>query len=757
METEVDESLVLTKDTILELIVSFAFIDGELHPKEAEALESVCQECAIPSQRLESKIEEHRHKTEDRENICYRAFEAIDSQYARERLVGPLIQIATADGVHHQRELRFLNAIKEKWNLKISVGKEFVWDESQKAVIQTDYNERMIVDAGPGMGKTAVACARVSELIDQNVEPNNIWILSFTRTAVKEVNDRISCFLDHDVSALGIKITTIDSKAWRMRYGLTGSEIKSLFGNFDQNIEEAIRIFDEKKDEVYENFCNLEHVIIDEAQDIMGARAELLIRILKCLNENCGFTIFADPAQAIYGFTDDRDGIEKEDTSSFLDCVKKEFKNNLQEKELKKIHRTKNSNLINLVDNLRLDIYLNDNVDESCYDERGEFIREHADKETGVFSSDELVGKDNKTLVLFRRRSEVLRASYFACKDRIAHRIRMSEHSSGIFSWIGFVFYDYLEQIISKERFFEICNQRVNLFEIPTDTLIWESWWTLLLSIAKKNDSVNVTQLRTILSRNRPPINFCYPDTGNVGPILGTIHASKGREANNVVLKLPFKPAKAKKFNYDEESRVLYVGATRAREELTVGKGFVKQRFAKSLESSRAYSCTRKDSDDYRLAAVEIGLDGDLNEFSVVSKKRPLQDVMEFQRKMTKLAKEPPSPLIATRRKYGDEYIYEIWTHSEGKDIDKVIGEFNASFNRDLFKIACSFGKFNTPGDIRRSSFYMLGLRTVCKSENDIGLKAVHEPYSETGFWVVPTLIGYPSCFFPARRQKRYR
>ncbi len=43
----------------------------------------------------------------------------------------------------------------------------------------------MIVYAGPGMGKTAVACARVSELIDQNVEAGNIWMLSFTRTAVK--------------------------------------------------------------------------------------------------------------------------------------------------------------------------------------------------------------------------------------------------------------------------------------------------------------------------------------------------------------------------------------------------------------------------------------------------------------------------------------------------------------------------------------------------------------------------------------------
>ena len=750
-----DERLVLTEDAVLELMVSFAFIDGELHPKEVEALKSVCQEWDISQQLLESKIEAHKQKPGNRQSACYEAFEAVDSQYAREMLVGPLIQIATADGVHHERELNFLNTIKEKWNLKISIAKDFIPDKEQKAVIKVDYKERIIVDAGPGMGKTAVACARVSELIEQDVEPGNIWIVSFTRTAVKEINDRISSFLDHDVSALGIKVTTIDSKAWKMRYGLTGDEIKNLFGNFDKNIEEAIRIFDEKKDEAYENFCNLEHVIIDEAQDITGPRAELLMRILKCLNADCGLTIFADPAQAIFNFTDDHDGRAREDTLSFLDAVKEEFGNSLQEKELKSIHRTNNSNLINLVEELRLDICVRDNVDESTYEGRRKLIEESADKEAGGFKSEELVGKD-RTLVLFRRRSEVLRASYFACRDGVSHRIRMSGHPSGVFSWIGFVFCDYLERTISKERFFEICNERAELFETPADLSTYESWWNLLMSIAKKNNDVDITRLRTVLSRNRPPINFCYPDSGNKGPILGTIHASKGREAENVVLKLPFTSSSAN-FNYEEESRVLYVGATRAREELTVGKGFVKQAFAKSLESGRAYSRAKKDSPSYRLAAVEIGLEGDLNEFSVVSQKRSSREVAESQRKMAEIAKGGPYPLATVCQRYGDNYVYDIWTHSEGKDVDKIVGEFNASFNTDLFKTAGALGKFSPPREIKRSPFYMLGLRTICKSENDVGLKTVHKPYSESGFWVAPILIGYPSCLFPLYRRKGRR
>ena len=750
-----EENLILTKDTALELIVSFAFIDGEFHPKEKEALESICEEWAIPHQKLESKIEEHKHKDENRESVCYRALETIDSQYARERLVGPLIQIATADGVHDQRELKFLDTIREKWGLDTSVGREFVWDEDQKAVVHADYNERMIVYAGPGMGKTAVACKRVSELIKQNVEPNNIWMLSFTRAAVKEIGDRISRFSDHSQSSLGVKVATIDSRASRIRYGLTDDEIKDLFGGFDQNIKEVIRLFDEKEDEIYESLCTLEHVIIDEAQDITGDRAELLIRILKCLNSSCGFTIFTDPAQAIYNFTDDRGSKEKGNALIFLNCVKKEFQSNLQEKELKTIHRTNNRNLIKLIEDLRLDIYVNDNIDEENYDKRKRFIEKQADKKAGGFDSKDIAGKDN-TLVLFRRRSEVLLASSYACRDGVAHRIRMSKHPSGIFSWIGFIFCDYPERAISKDRFFEICEQKKDLFEIPTDSSIYEDWWSLLLSTAEKNGTVDITRLRTILSRNRPPINFCYPDTGNSGPILGTIHASKGREADSVVLRLPPKIRKSQNPNYDEESRVLYVGATRAKEELAVGEGFVGQSFAKSSEGKRVYtSYSSKSPDKYRSAWVEIGLDGDLNEYSFVSRKRPLRSVQE---NLAKIAKEAPYPLAAVREKCENEYIYKIWTRSNGKDAGRIIGELNNSFNKDLFEIARSFGKFNSPKNLGTMPFYMLGLRTICKSENEPELKkTVCEPYSKTGFWVVPTLIGYPICYFPSHKQKRYR
>ncbi len=748
MIADIAEDQILAKEPVLDLLVTFAFIDGELHDKEHNALKEICLSLDIPEADLAARIAECKTSTEPREKACQLALEAIGTQYARERLIGFLCDIATADGFHDQKELRFLNTIKDMWGLNISIGRQLKWDEDQKAVIHANYQERMIVYAGPGMGKTAVACARVSDLIDQNVEPSNIWMLSFTRTAVKEIRDRISCFAGQNLSALGVKVTTIDSKAWRIRYGLTEEEIQKLFGGYEKNIEEVIKLFTERKEALFEHFEGLEHVIIDEAQDITGVRAELIIQILKLLNPSCGFTIFADPAQAIYGFTDDLDGKQPEDRLNFLELTKKEFADGLQEKELKTIHRTNNPKLIKLIEDLRLDIYVNDNVNESVYSDRENFIKSQADKEAGEFNSQE-ISNQNNTLVLFRRRSEVLRASSFACADGVSHRIRMSGHPTGVFSWIGHIFSDYPSKQINKDVFIKLCEERKALFDEPTGLIIYEEWWQLLLTVAEKGNAVDVSRLRIVCSRSPAPIQLCYSELGTHGPILGTIHASKGREADNVILRLPFRPANAQAFNYGEESRVLYVGATRAKGELTVGKGFTGQSFAKSTDSGRVFRGTRKES-GYCLATVEIGLNNELNEYSFVSRKRSMQDVQESQRRLSELLKNVPCPLQASCEKQGDEYIYSIWTSFAGKDVDKIIGEFDQSLNKDLFRIARAQGRYITPKKV--TPFFMLGLRTVCKSENDPGLQTVHAPYSNTGFWLVPVLVGYPSCLFPLQR-----
>tara|TARA_B100001989_G_scaffold182220_1_gene132383 strand:+ start:1204 stop:3477 length:2274 start_codon:yes stop_codon:yes gene_type:complete len=753
----VNEEL-LNKNKVLNLLVAFAFIDDELHPREVEALEKICNDLGISQDDLGKIIglyEGHRG-CKDYEDLCYEALEDFGNVKYKQELAELVCYIATSDNFHHEKELKLINTLRDVWGVEVSIAKNLEWDGQQDKVILSKYDKRILCHAGPGMGKTAVACARVSNLIKQGVEPSNIWMLSFTRTAVKEIRDRISSFAGQNLSSLGVKVATIDSQSWHVRYGLTDEEIKKLFGDYDQNIEAVSEMFEKNYEKMHEFFDDFEHIIIDEAQDITGARAELIIKILQILNPECGFTIFADPAQAIYNFTDDVSSQAREEEETFLDMVKDKFSDTLEEIELHTIHRTTNPKIVKIIEDLRLDIYVNDNVDQTAFDQRFSFVKEQADEQIGAFKTSDVQNSTGDTLVLFRRRSEVLQASAFASNDRVPHRIRMSGFQANLFSWIGYIFYDYTEDTISKDKFLELCVKREYLFADHVEGRhSFLDWWLLLkMSMGTNNDIISISGLRAKLARTPPHINLCYSELGMKGAILGTIHASKGREAEKVILELPPQIG-SKEANLDEESRVLYVGATRAKNILAVGSGYTTHAFSSRSISGRSFLRPRRRQNNNNSISlqIEIGRDNDVDEYSFVSKNFNKEDVIFFQRHLSTLANRVPFPLRANVDP-DNKFIYKITPSSGGEFIDKPFGFFNQSFNQDLFDIAGRYGSFKPPPYIE--PFYLIGVRTVCKSDSDPNLKHLYEPYSSTGIWLAPIVIGFPTCpFFRYRSRRR--
>ena len=92
------------------------------------------------------------------------------------------------------------------------------WDADQRRVIEADTDARLVVEAGPGTGKTAVACARLAYLInEEDIEPSNTWMISFTRTAVAEIRARLHSYVGD--ASFAIRIATIDSHAWSIHSG----------------------------------------------------------------------------------------------------------------------------------------------------------------------------------------------------------------------------------------------------------------------------------------------------------------------------------------------------------------------------------------------------------------------------------------------------------------------------------------------------------------------------------------------------------
>ena len=74
----------------------------------------------------------------------------------------------------------------------------------------------------------------------------------------------------------------------------------------------------------------------------------------------------------------------------------------------------------------------------------------------------------------------------------------------------------------------------------------------------RKDGSVDMQRLRRRLGQTRPPVELTLPEYGLHGPIVGTIHASKGREASNVVLLLPNGAEFESIEDEKEETRVLF-------------------------------------------------------------------------------------------------------------------------------------------------------------------------------------------------------
>src|SRR5690606_37347526 len=93
--------------------------------------------------------------------------------------------------------------------------------------------------------------------------------------------------------------------------------------------------------------ARLEHLIIDEAQDFMGLRADLVIEMLKSLAPSCGVTILADPAQAVYGFTTDGSD-DTEHEQSLLERLGAECPRPLVPRTLKNTRRVKAAVLVDL-------------------------------------------------------------------------------------------------------------------------------------------------------------------------------------------------------------------------------------------------------------------------------------------------------------------------------------------------------------------------------------------------------------------------
>ena len=156
---------------------------------------------------------------------------------------------------------------------------------------------RQVVFGPAGSGKTAVLVARVAALVDDfSLSPGSeILGLTFTRAATHEISLRLK---EIGGRAAFVVPSTFDSMATRLLVQFGPAGVLDGEG-YDGRVRAAARLLEELV-EARSWLLGVRHVLVDEIQDLVGDRASFVLTLLRALGG--GFTLFGDPAQAIYGF-----------------------------------------------------------------------------------------------------------------------------------------------------------------------------------------------------------------------------------------------------------------------------------------------------------------------------------------------------------------------------------------------------------------------------------------------------------------------
>ena len=623
------------------------------------------------------------------------------------------------------------------------------WDRSQREVIDAPQEDRLLVGAGPGTGKTAVACARVSKLVDQDgLEPSRIWLISFTRTAVREIRDRIAAHLEDSSAAYAVKIATLDSHAWTIHSGF--DEEARILGSYEENIEKVLELV--REDEyVAEYLESVEHLVVDEAQDIVGIRSDLVLEIVRKLPSLCGVTVFADEAQAIYGFADDREVRSREfGEPTFPEGIRGGAADAFRECELTDVHRTGSQRLLRIFSGTRRKVLTAaDETADKLAEIRDEIINLAHGEAPRV--DDAALAELEDAFILYRRRCDVLLTSSILTQNGIAHRVRMSGLPVCLTPWVGAALSEYSEPHLTRGAFEDLWANRVHGTSLAN--CIFDFAWTSLVRLAGRTKTVvDMHRLRQRLGRSQPPAELCHAEMGFRGPIVGTIHASKGREADTVHLMLP--PTYNQNVDQDEEARVAFVGATRGRSRLLVGCGY--RQYASRVEGSgRAYSL--KTMDNKPRAQVEIGRDTDVAAEGLAGRAYFPNGaaVRASQTRICSFADQSVPLVGESDRSTG--FAFRLKEDGKGQ----CLAVLSQSVNTDLFAIAKAVqekvgGNRRRPPDTIRH-LHVQGVRTIVLPPDAPECETLHEPWRSSGIMLAPLILGYSTVFFPSWNRKRRR
>ncbi|WP_309054429.1 UvrD-helicase domain-containing protein, partial [Streptomyces sp.] len=444
--------------------------------------------------------------------------------------------------------------------------------DEQRAVVEQPWHARVLVTAGAGAGKTHTLVRRLDALCghedpEEALEAAEILVLTFSRAAARELRERIS---RHGERAYRVRARTFDAWAYEV---LTQAYPDGEWGavGFDERIAAATRAIEKGALEAGDAVPPA-HVVIDEVQDLLGGRRELVETLLDRYQESCGFTVVGDAAQSVYGFQIADPGERADETGRFFDWLRCSYPDDLVELRLTQNFRAGTEEArVALAHGPRLQRLTDPDEAATLYDELRDLLLDpkNAMGDLGdEFTLDGLRDSTDTCAILTRDNQEALVVSGLLHAHGVEHRLRRPLEERPVPYWVAELLRSTEATGLAEDRFRSLLAGVPLPHEPNADAL-----WTVLRRTARGpgRGVLDLDRLRRAVADGRFPDEAADPETARI--VVSTVHRAKGLEFDRVIVLAPPSVAELHKRYGDDldlpaEARALYVAMTRVRHDL---------------------------------------------------------------------------------------------------------------------------------------------------------------------------------------------
>lgn len=603
---------------------------------------------------------------------------------------------------------------------------------------------RLLVEAGPGTGKTQMAASRLSGLISSGVPPGQILTLSFSRSAVRTLTRRLSGIVTDPAvieELRHLSIRTFDSWAFRILRLSGYPPAQLLSSDHNANIALLTRLLEgERRAEILDRIGERRHLIIDEFQDLPGVRGDLVLALLQSLapprQDGAGFTVLGDTAQAIYGFAARNSSDTCRSPTEYWTAVEHLYGNDLQKLVLTRNHRATDE-IAAITDNLRSQLR-----SEAPAAARLEALKSGLEALTAMDSIDPEALGPRPAAVLAHTNGEALRVLKHLmgndCEAAVQVQLQAGNGASSTApAWVAALLRPAQGGTITRSQFAAIYTHVSKLWDdgmrerlgLPEE----ETSWLRLARASGAGDASSVIDLAALRQRLAWPDAF--PDDQTLAPasiVVTTIHQSKGQEFRSVAL-LERDPSQdrngaAEDEGDDEEkdearlseaANVIYVGITRAGEQLQrlPAKAIYAAFHNKTFPDDRTRLCSWR----HGWVNLEMGLRGDVDPFSFID---PAlhggpEEVDAVQAFLLQEADALTGRKVMLCKTQGQQAFFDIHLQ-DGSQPGRKLGRTTTQLTRDLLHLLWSKG-------------YSLPSRIMNLRISDVGTLTGEPPFAPVG------------------------